>query len=131
MGINKDERTLGEMFAELSTEIRTLIQQELRLAKTELTEKAATFGKSAGLIIGGGLLAHGGLLTLIAAVVLGLISAGLPAWAAAVVGGTLVASIGYMLIRWGLSTLAIRELAPQQTIETLKEDVQWLKSQVK
>ena len=42
------------MFAELSRETRTLVQQELQLAKTELTEKASTMGKGAAFIIGGG-----------------------------------------------------------------------------
>src|SRR4029453_14407818 len=70
MATTKDERTLGEMFAELSQETRTLVQQELRLAKTELTEKASQVGKGAGLIVGGGLIAYGGLLAIIAAIVL-------------------------------------------------------------
>ena len=51
MGTNKDERTLGEMFAELSRETRTLVQQELQLAKTELTEKASKMGKGAAFIL--------------------------------------------------------------------------------
>ena len=131
MGTSKDERTLGEMFAELSRETRTLIQQELQLAKTELTEKASTMGKGAGLIVGGGLLAYGGLLVIIAGLVLILISIGLPPWVAAVVGGVLVAGIGYLLIRSGLSALNARELTPRKTIETLKEDAQWLKAQAK
>jgi hypothetical protein len=57
---NRDERTLGEMIAELSREVRTLLQQEIRLAKTELTEKAATLAKSAAMIAVGGLVVYGG-----------------------------------------------------------------------
>ena len=131
MATIKDERTLGEMFAELSCETRTLVQQEIQLAKTELTEKASKMGKGAGLIVGGGLIAYGGLLAIIAAMVLILIAIGLRAWAAALVGGVLVAGIGYLLIRLGLAALRPQELTPRQTIDTLKEDAQWLKSQVK
>ena len=131
MATTKDERTLGEMFAELSRETRTLVQQELQLAKTELTEKASKMGKGAGLIVGGGLIAYGGLLAIIAAMVLILIAIGLPPWAAALVGGVLVAGIGYLLIRSGLAALKPQELTPQKTIDTLKEDAQWLKAQVK
>ena len=76
-----DDRSLGQMFAELSRETRTLIQQEIQLAKTELTEKASRMTKGAALIVGGGLLAYGGLLAVVAAIVLVLIAAGLPAWA--------------------------------------------------
>ena len=131
MGTNKDERTLGEMFAELSRETRTLVQQELQLARTELTEKAAKMGKGAAFVLAGGLIAYGGLLAIVAAVVLILIALGLPPWAAAFLGGVLLAGIGYLLVRSGLAALKPQELAPRKTIETLKEDAQWLKAQAK
>jgi hypothetical protein len=62
--------------AELSRETRTLVQQELQLAKAELAEKASKIGKGAGLIVGGGLIAYGGLLAIIAGLVLILIASG-------------------------------------------------------
>jgi hypothetical protein len=131
MGTNKDERTLGEMFAELSRETRTLIQQELQLAKTELTEKAFKMGKGAAFIVGGGLIAYAGLLAIVAALILILIALGLPPSAAAFLGGLLVAGIGYLLIRPGLTAVKPQELTPRKTVETLKEDAQWLKAQAK
>ena len=130
MAIAKHERTLGEMFAELSHDTRTLVQQELQLAKTELTEKAAQVGKGAGLIVGGGLIAYGGLLAIVAAVVLILIALGLPPWAAALVGGIVVAGIGYLLIRFGLAALKLQELTPRKTIDSLRENARWLKAQL-
>jgi Putative Actinobacterial Holin-X, holin superfamily III len=131
MTTSKDDRTLGEMFAELSRETRTLVQQEIQLAKTELTEKASKMGKGAGLIVGGGLIVYGGLLAIIAAVVLALIAFGLPAWMSALVGGLLIAGAGYLLIRSGLAAFRAQDLKPRQTIETLKEDAQWLRTQAK
>jgi len=131
MATNNDERTLGELFAELSRETRTLVQQELQLAKLELKEKASKIGKGAGLLVGGGLIAYGGLLAVIAALVLALIAIGLPPWAAALAGGVLVTGVGYLLIRAGLAALNPKQLPPQQTIDTLKEDAAWLKAQVK
>ena len=131
MSTNTDDRTLGEMFAELSQGFRTLVQQELQLAKTELTDKASTVGRAAGLIIGGGLVAYGGLLTIIAAGVLILIALRLPAWAGALAGGVLTTGAGYVLIRSGLAAFRAQELKPTQTIDTLKEDAQWLKTQTK
>ena len=101
MRTNKDERTLGELFADLSRDTRTLVRQELQLARTELTEKAFKIGKGAGLMVGGGLIAYGGLLAIIAAMVLILIAIGLPPWAASLAGGVLVAGIGYLLVRSG------------------------------
>jgi membrane protein len=126
-----DDRSLGQMFADLSRETRTLIQQELRLAKTEFTEKAARMGKGAALVAGGGLLAYGGLLAIVAAIVLGLIALGLPAWAGALLAGVLIAGAGYLLVRAGLATLRPQALTPRRTIDTLKEDAQWIKSQAR
>lgn len=131
MATHTDDRTLGEMFAELSRETRTLVQQEIQLARTELTEKASKMGRSAAFIVGGGVIAYGGLLAIIAAVVLGLIAIGLPAWAAALTGGVLIAGGGYLLIRTGLAALRPQELKPRQTLDSLKEDAQWLRSQTR
>ena len=131
MATNTDDRSLGQMFADLSRETRTLIQQEIQLARTELTEKAMRMAKGAALIVGGGLLAYGGLLAIVAAVVLALIAFGLPAWAGALLGGILIAGVGYLLIRSGLAALRPQALTPRQTIETLKEDAEWIKSQAR
>jgi hypothetical protein len=131
MAISSDDRSLGQMFADLSRETRTLIQQEIQLAKTEMTEKASGMAKGAGFVVGGVLLAYGGLLAIVAAVVLGLIAFGLPAWAGALIGGIVVGGVGYVLIRSGLAALRPLELAPRQTIDTLKEDMQWLRRQTR
>jgi hypothetical protein len=129
MAITTDNRSFGQMLADLSRDARTLIQQEIQLAKTELAEKASRVGKGAAMIVGGGLLAYGGLLAIVAAVVLGLIAIGLPPWAGALLGGVLFAAAGYLLIRSGLAALRQQDLTPRQTIETLKENAQWVKNQ--
>ena len=77
------------------------------------------------------MIAYAGLLAIVAALALVLIAIGLPPWAATFVAGLLVAGIGYLLIRSGLAALKPQELAPRKTIETLKEDAQWLKAQTK
>jgi hypothetical protein len=129
MATTIDRPTLGEMFGDLSRETSTLIQQQLRLAKIELTEKASQVSKSAAFIVTGALIAHAGLLVVAAAAVLGLIALGLPAWAGALLGGVLICGAGYVLVQVGLTSLRRQDLRPHQTIATLKEDAQWLKSQ--
>jgi hypothetical protein len=129
--MNTDPRSLGEMFADLTRETRTLIQQEIQLAKTELSQNASRMTGSVTLIAAGGLIAYGGLLAIVAAVVLGLIAIGLAAWAAALLGGLVIAGIGYALLRVGLATFRPRDLTPRQTIETLKEDARWLRTQTR
>jgi MFS family permease len=131
MAPQQNDRTLGEMFAELSHDVQRLLQQEMQLARLELTEKAARMRKGVVFMIGGGMLAYGGFLAVVAGVVLGLIATGLPAWLGALIAGVVLAGIGYVLINSGLTSLRPNELTPHQTIETLKEDAQWLRTQTK
>jgi hypothetical protein len=128
---DNDARTLGELFADLSRQFRTLLQQELQLAKTELTQKAAAVTMAVSLILGGGLLAYAGFLAVVAAAILGLIALGLPPWGAAMLGGLLVVGAGSLLVRAGLQTLKAQTLMPEATIDTMKENAQWLKAQTK
>jgi VIT1/CCC1 family predicted Fe2+/Mn2+ transporter len=128
---NERERSLGELFAELSRETSALVRSEVALAKTELSEKAARAGRDAGMVAAGGALAHAGLLTIVAAVVLLLAAAGLPAWLAAVVAGIVVAGIGYAVAQKGLTALKREDLTPRQTMDSVKETAQWAKNQTR
>jgi len=131
MAAHQDDRTLGEMFAELSRDFTTLVHQEIQLAKMEFAQKAARMRKGLVFIVGGTLLAYGGFLALIAAVVLGLIAAGLPTWLGALVAGVVLGGFGYLFINSGIGTLRLDDLRPQHTIDSLKEDAQWLRTQTK
>jgi membrane protein len=123
-----DDRSLGQLVTHLANEMTTLVRQEMLLARTELGEKVAQAKKGTVLTAGGAVLAYGGLLALIAAVVLGLIAAGVPAWGAALIAALVAGGGGYMLVRMGVAALKPSELVPRETIESLKEDVPWPKS---
>ena len=127
---SKDDRSLGELFADLARESSTLLRQEVQLAKTELSQKASQLGKDAASVAIGALVAYG-LLAILAALIIGLAAAGLPWWAAALLVGIIVAGIGYALIQRGLTALKREDLAPRRTIESLQEDAQWAKEQVR
>lgn len=124
-----NDRSLGELFAELTRETSTLVRQEVNLAKTEMTQKASAVGKDIGFLAAGGAVLYAGFLALLAAIILVLTALGLPAWAAALLVGLLVAGIGAYLVQRGLTALRRTNLAPQQTIDTLKEDAEWAKQQ--
>jgi hypothetical protein len=126
-----DPRSLGDLFADLTRDARMLIQQEISLAKIELSQNAKRVIPSLTMVIAGGLIAYGGLLAIVAGAVLGLIAVGMAAWAAALVGGIVIAAIGYALIRAGLASFRPQDLAPRETIETLKEDARWLRTQTR
>lgn len=121
----QDERSLGELFSELSRETSLLIRKEVELAKTEMTAKARDAGGRAATVGVGGALTHAGLLVLLAAVVLALTRLGLESWLAALIVAVLTMAIGYALTRNGLTKLRRTSLAPTQTIESLKENTTW------
>lgn len=126
----RDNRSLGELFAELTKETTTLVRQEVALAKTEMTQKAAEVGKDVGFLAAGGAVAYAGLLAIVAGVVLALGQI-IPLWISALLVGLMIAAIGYFLVRKGLNALKQVKPVPEQTIQTLKEDKEWAKDQTK
>lgn len=126
----REDRSLGELFGELSRETSTLMRQEFALAKAEVRQKATKAGKHVGYVAAGGALAYAALLVLLFAVV-ALISLALPVWVAALIVGALTGIIAGMLVSRGLKGLKEIDPVPERTVETLKEDVEWAKQQVK
>lgn len=126
-----DERSLGELFGDLARDMGTLVSQELALARTELTDKAARVGKEIAMLAIGGLVAYAGLLAIIAAVIVLIADRGVPLWVAALIVGLIVAGIGYVLVQRGISALRHEDFTPRQTIQSIKEDTQWVKEQVR
>jgi len=125
----KEERSLGELFSELASETGTLVRQEVALAQVELTKKATDVGKNVGYLVVGGAVGYAAALALIAALIIGLANF-IPAWAAALIVGVIVGIAAYIMISSALAALKKTDLAPRETVETLKEDAQWLKNQV-
>jgi xanthine/uracil permease len=125
-GHSVDGRSLGELFADLLKEIRTLLQQEWRLARTELSQKAARAGKDIGLLAVGGAIVYAGFLALLATAIIALAIV-LPWWLAALIVGVVVCAIGAGLIWVGISGLRGDDLVLEQTTASLREDAQWVK----
>jgi uncharacterized membrane protein YqjE len=123
------EPSLGELFGDLSREMTELVRGEMELAKTEMSHKAANVGKDIGFLAAGVFVAYAGFLTLVAALVIVLAHA-LPWWVAALVVGIVVAAIGGYLVYQGLQNLKRTNLAPTETLETLKEDAAWTKEAI-
>jgi len=121
----RDERSLGELLAELSRETAQLVRKEVELAQTEMTAKARTAGTHVGAVAAGGALAHAGLLVLLAAIVIGLTQLGLQPWLAALLVALLTMGIGYMFVNRGLAALRGSSVVPTQAIQSLKEDAKW------
>lgn len=126
----RDDRSLGELFSGLASDTSNLVRQEINLARAEMTQKATEAGRDAGKIAAGGVLAHTALLVLVAALVAGL-GEFMPIWLSALIVGVVLAIAGYVLIRQGLDAIKRIDPKPQQTIDTLKEDKEWIKDQTR
>jgi hypothetical protein len=133
------KRGIGELIKDLRDEAQALVRQEVALAKTEVGEKVEKLTSNLTyLAIGGVLLAAAGLLALLA--VANLVSAifealGMVEWLAGAIGYGLVAAViggvGYVLLKKGLDHLKNQNLTPERTLDSLKEDKQWLTNKVK
>lgn len=127
--IVKDDQSIGDLFSQLANETSLLIRQEISLAQTEMTQKAVSVGKNVGFLAVGGAIGYIALMAIVAAIIVGLANF-IPLWLSALLVGIVIAIVAAVLISSAIKSLKNADLAPQQTIETLKEDAQWLKKQV-
>jgi uncharacterized membrane protein YqjE len=127
---DKQDRSIGELFSQLASDTGLLIRQEIALAKVELSQKASDVGRNVGYLVLGGAVAYAALLALLAAIII-LLANVMPWWLAALVVAIVVGIIAGVLVSKALAALKKTEVAPRQTVETLKEDAQWAKQQMK
>jgi Putative Actinobacterial Holin-X, holin superfamily III len=127
----RDDRSLGQLFGDLSRQLTTLVRQEIDLARTEVTGKVSTTVRDGALIGLGGALLYAALLGVMATLVIALIDAGLDPWLAALLVSVVVGVIGAGLVMVGRNRLTEADLAPTRTIETIREDVDMAKERVK
>ena len=126
---NTDDRSVGDLLKELSEQTSTLVRQELDLAKAEMSEKGKQAGMGAGMFGGAGLFGLLAMIALTACLVMALDRL-MVDWLAALVVTAGYAAIAGVLALQGRNK--VREAAPavpEQTRDTLKEDVEWAKTQ--
>jgi MFS family permease len=130
---NNDLRhsSTAELFKQLSEQTTDLIRKEIELARAELTQKGKVAGAGAGLIGSAavlGLLAAGAL----TAFLILLLSETMDGWVAALIVAAIYAAIAGVLALAGRERVrASMPPAPEQTVESVKEDVQWAKTRAK
>jgi uncharacterized membrane protein YqjE len=125
-----DERSLGDLVGKLSEDISLLMRQELQLAKAEINEKVARVGKDAIAAGIGGAIAYLGALALLAGIVLFLTQVvGISAWVSALLVGAAFAIGGYVMLKRGIRDMSNIDPKPRRTIQTVREDIQWVKEQ--
>src|SRR5688500_18188633 len=122
-----EERSTGELVGQLTDQTKRLVQQEMELAKSELSEKGKKAGLGAGMFGGAGLFGLFAFAALTAALI-GALDTAMPFWLSALVVAVLYGAIAGVLALTGKKK--VTEAAPpvpEQTVETVKEDVAWTK----
>ena len=129
--VETDGRSTGELVRDLSRQVSTLARQEIELAKAEMLEKGRVMGLGAGLLAGAAVAALLALGALTACVVLALDGA-MPAWLAALLVAVAWSAVGAVLAAIGKQKLEQAGApVPEQTVESVKEDIRWLKDQTR
>lgn len=118
----RDERSLGQILKDLTSETSTLLRQEVELAKTEMSEKATKVGTNVGAMAVGGAVAFLGAMALLFAVIYGLtalldqfMSLRVAIWLAPLLVGLVLAGVGYSMIKKARETLRHEGIAPTKT----------------
>ena len=125
------DHSTGELLKQLSNETTTLVRQEIELMKAELAAKAKPAGIGAGMFGGAGLFGLGAFLTLTAFFVV-LLDGAMPIWLAALIVAVVYAAIaGVLALRGRQKVNEATPVAPEQTMESVKEDVQWAKTRAR
>ena len=121
-------RPVTQVLQKVTEESKTLIGEEMQLARAELTSKAKTAGKGAGLLGAAGVLAIFGALAFTAAVILALAIV-IPPWAAAMlVALTYLAIAGILALTGRNQVKAATPFVPEQTVRTLTDVLQRVQS---
>jgi len=127
--VTTSETSLFGLIGQVRDDLKSLIRQEVQLAKTELSEKMSLMGRNAGLLAGGGVAAFAGLILLLAALSSLLsfafehagLSRSFSFFLGALIIGGIVAGVGTALVMKALKTFSHESLAPEKTVHTLKK----------
>jgi len=121
----REERSVGELFGQLTQDLSLLVRQEAQLAKTEIQVKVSRAARDLGSLAAGAVVALMGGLALTAAIILLLIDPiGLQPWLAALIVAVVFGGGGYLMLQGGLRDLKTMDPTPRRTVESIKEDIQ-------
>lgn len=124
--IQSNTGSLGDTVTGIVGDLRQIVRDEVQLAKTELTEDASQITKAGGMIAGAAVFSFTGFVFLMLGVA-HLLSKKLEMWLSASIVGSVLVTIAGVLGSKGRSELQSARLAPKQTIESVKENAEWIR----
>ncbi|MEV4640486.1 phage holin family protein [Actinoplanes sp. NPDC049548] len=119
--------SVGELIGNISNDLSQLFRQEVELAKAELKQEATKAGKAAGMLGGAGFAGYLAVVLLSFALVFALGNVMDLGWAALIVA-VIWGIVGAVLYANGRKKLKTVDPVPHRTVDTIKEDAQWLKN---
>ncbi|HEY8607855.1 MAG TPA: phage holin family protein [Noviherbaspirillum sp.] len=125
MMIDKSDKSLGELFSDLTRDVVDLVRQEIELARVEMSGKVADAQKAVAAVAIGGAVLLAGALVLLLAVVKGvemLLPPEVAPWLAPLIVGLVVVAIGFVMVKGGAQKLSADKLMPHRTMDSLKRD---------
>ncbi len=124
----QEQLPVAELVKQLSEQTSRLARQEVELAKAELSLKAKRAGIGGGMFGGAAVVGLYAVGALVAAAIAGLATA-VATWAAAlIIAAVLAAVAGVLALRGRTKLQQATPPVPEQTAESVKEDVQWAKT---
>lgn len=125
-----ESRSLSEIVQDILTDIQNIIRAEVRLARTELNEKAQKIRLAAGLFGAAAVLGLMGAFCLLAASVAAL-ELVMPFWLSALVMGIALVALGAGAYIAARNRFVRIDPVPRHTLDTVKEDIEWAKQRTK
>jgi uncharacterized membrane protein YqjE len=123
------DKSLGDLFGELSGEFTDLMRTQIELAKVEVRGEARKAGRTAGMFGGAAVAGYMALLLVSFAAAWGLANVMNEGWAFLIVG-VVYAIVAYVLYLRGRDRAKQMNVVPEQTVDSVKEDVQWARQKL-
>ena len=124
------ERSVADVLQDMIRDVQEIVRSEMRLAKTELREEAAKAKTAAGLLGAAAITALFAVFFVFLTVVYALTLV-MPSWAAALLVGVGLAAITTVMVMAGLNRLKQIQATPARAMDSMKENVEWVKQQTK
>lgn len=131
MSTREDPRGITTLFSDLANNATTLVQSEFRLLRAEMSEKVGQVGNGLAEMVAGAICLLAALLVLLQALVVALAEMGLGTGWASLAVGVVVAIIGGVLVRMGMSNMSSTNLMPERTQHQMSDDARAVKDQMK
>lgn len=125
-----ERRSIGDLFSNLTQNVSTLLRDEVELARSEISRKASLLGKDAVMVGLGAAIAYGGFLAFLAACVIWL-SYAMQLWLSVLLVTVIVLAIGGIMLGVGIKRMKHQDIKPSKAIDSLKENVKWIRQNTK